>query len=222
VLKYAFWAETNPDSIKALWHECDNKPDNLPIRWDSIEVRIIVIAPNILRSTLDIVDKINYQVDLVEVNRWVEGDNSFFLVTRLEQEKKSTKTKTVSGMAVYDEDFYKREYNKNSAVQFLKYAKELEELVKAQGWALEIKFNKSYCGYKAGFFNAFGIQFVGAKTFAFFLKLSEKEAKEVSIPMTKYESQWKQATYYIEPGKTKTKDYLPLFEMAYKRLSGRE
>lgn len=222
VLKYAFWAETNPDSIKSLWHECDNKPDNLPIRWDSIEVRIIVIAPKILRSTLDIVDKINYQVDLVEVNRWVEGDNSFFLVTRLEQEKKSTKTKPVSGMAVYDEDFYKREYNKNSAVQFLKYAKELEELVKAQGWALEMKFNKSYCGYKAGFFNAFGIQFVGSKTFAFFFKLSEKEANEVSISMTKYESQWKQATYYIEPGKTKTKDYLPLFEMAYKRLSGRE
>jgi len=85
-----------------------------------------------------------------------------------------------------------------------------------------MKFNKSYCGYKAGFFNAFGIQFVGSKTFAFFVKLSEKEAKEVAIPMTKYESQWKQATYYIEPGKTKTKDYLPLFEMAYKRLSGRE
>lgn len=222
VLQYAFWAESNPDSIKSLWLECENKPDSLTISWDSFEVRIIIIAPRILRSTLDIKEKINYTVDLVEVNRWVEGENSFFLVTRLEPEKKTFKTKPVSGMAVYDEEFYKREYNKNSAVQFLKYAKELEDLVKAQGWALEMKFNKSYCGYKAGFFNAFGIQFVGSKTFAFFFKLSEKEAKEVFIPMTKYESQWKQATYYIEPGKTKTKDFLTLFEMAYKRLSGRE
>lgn len=222
VLQYAFWAESNPDSIKSLWLECDNKPDSLSISWDSFEVRIIVIAPRILRSTLDIVEKINYPVDLVEVNRWAEGANSFFLVTRLEPDKKATKTKPVTGLAVYDEEFYKREYNKNSAVQFLKYAKELEELVKAQGWALEMKFNKSYCGYKAGFFNAFGIQFVGSKTFAFFFKLTEKEAKEFTIPMNKYESQWKQATYYIEPGKTKTKDYLPLFEMAYKRLSGRE
>lgn len=221
VLQYAFWAESNPDSIKSLWLECDNKPDSLSISWDSFEVRIIVIAPRILRSTLDIVEKINYTVDLVEVNRWVEGDNSFFLVTRLEPEKKATKTKPVTGLTVYDEEFYKRQYNKNSAVQFLKYAKELEELVKAQGWALEMKLNKSYCGYKAGFFNAFGIQFVGSKTFAFFFKLSENEAKEAPIPMTKYESQWKQATYYIDPGKTKTKDYLPLFEMAYKRLSGR-
>lgn len=222
VLQYAFWAESNPDSIKSLWLECETKPESLTISWDSFEVRIIIIAPRILRSTLDIKEKINYTVDLVEVNRWVEGESSFLLVTRLEPEKKAYKTKPVSGMDVYDEEFYKREYNKNSAVQFLKYAKELEELVKTQGWALEMKFNKSYCGYKAGFFNAFGIQFVGSKTFAFFFKLSEKEAKEVSIPMTKYESQWKQATYYIEPGKTKTKDYLPLFEMAYKRLSGRE
>jgi hypothetical protein len=69
VLKYAFWAETNPDSIKSLWHECDNKPDNLPIRWDSIEVRIIVIAPKILLSTLDIVDKIK----VLPQNLWVNS-----------------------------------------------------------------------------------------------------------------------------------------------------
>lgn len=90
VLQYAFWAESNPDSIKSLWLECDNKPDNLSITWESFEVRIIVIAPRILRSTLDIVEKINYPVDLVEVNRWADGANSFFLVTRLEPEQKAT------------------------------------------------------------------------------------------------------------------------------------
>ncbi len=34
VLQYAFWAETNPDSIKSLWFECEKKPDDLPISWD--------------------------------------------------------------------------------------------------------------------------------------------------------------------------------------------
>ncbi|MDL1971455.1 MAG: hypothetical protein LWW94_10950, partial [Candidatus Desulfofervidaceae bacterium] len=62
VLQYAFWAETNPDSIKSLWLECENKPDDLSISWDNFQVRIIVIAPSILRSTLDIVEKINYPV----------------------------------------------------------------------------------------------------------------------------------------------------------------
>lgn len=220
VLQYAFWAESNPDSIKSLWLECDNKPDNISIQWDSFQVRIIVIAPKILQSTLDIKDKINYQVDLVEVNRWVEGGNSMLLVSRLEQEPKSTKIKTVSGLQIYDEEFYKREYNKQSAIQFLKYAKEVEEIIKSNNWALETKFNKSYCGFKAGFFNAFGVQWIGSRTFAFFFKLPESEAKEVQIEMTRYEVQWKQAVYFIDPGKTKTKDYSLLFEKAYRKLTG--
>ena len=41
------------------------------------------------------------------------------------------------------------------------------------------------------------------------------------IKMTKYEKHWKEAAYYIKPGKTKTKDFLPLFEMAYKKLTGK-
>ena len=220
VLQYAFWAETNPDSIKTLWLECENKPDDLSISWDSFQVRIIVIAPSIFRSTLDIVDKINYPVDLIEVKRWVEGQNSMFLVNKLETERKSIRSKPTTGLQVYDEDFYKKEFNKQSAIEFIKYAKEVERFIAAKDWNLELKFNKHYCGFKAGFFNAFGIQWVGSKTFAFFFKLSEEEAKQADIQMTKYEGQWKQAVYYIEPGKTKIKDYEPLFEMAYRKLTG--
>ena len=38
--------------------------------------------------------------------------------------------------------------------------------------------------------------------------------------MTKYENDWKDAVYYIQPGKTKTKDFLPLFKIAYKKFLG--
>lgn len=219
VLQYAFWAETNPDSIKSLWLECENKPDDLTISWDNFQVRIIIIAPNILRSTLDIVNKINYPVDLIEVKRWVEGDNQLLLVNKLEEELRRP-SKPVTGLQVYDAEFYKKQYNKKSAEEFLRYVKTVEKLIKEKGWALETKYNKHYCGFKAGFFNAFGIKWIGSKTFAFFFKLSEEEAKQIPIPMTKYEAQWKEAVYYIEPGKTKTKDFLPLFEMAYKKLTG--
>ena len=68
VLQYAFWAETNPDSIKSLWLEAESKPDDLSVTWDDFDVRIMVIAPTILRSTLDIVNKINYPVDLIEAS----------------------------------------------------------------------------------------------------------------------------------------------------------
>jgi len=220
VLQYAFWAETNPDSIKSLWLETDDKPDDLSISWDDFKVRIIIIAPKILHSTLDIVDKINYQVDLIEVNRWKEGENQLLFVNKLEKEEKRNKYKPVSGLEIYDEEFYKREYNKESAKYFLKYVNEVEAIIKERKWNLETKFNKHYCGFKAGFFNAFGIKWVGSKTFAFFFKLTESEAKNILPTITKYETLWKEAIYYIVPNETKTTEFIPVFEKAYRKLTG--
>lgn len=219
VLQYAVWAESNPDSIKSLWLECDNKPEDISISWEDFQVRIVVIAPEILRSTLNFVDKINYPIDLIEIKRWVEDQNHLLLVNKLEEEKKR-KVSPVKGMAVYDKEFYMKNYNKKSVEKFFAYIKEVEKIIKDNEWQLEIKFNKHYCGFKAGFFNTFGVKWIGTKTFAFFFKLSEAEAKKHAIEMTRYESQWKEAVYYIEPGKTKTKDFLPLFEAAYKKRTG--
>ncbi len=220
VLQYAFWAETNPDSIKSLWLECDNKPDSLSISWESFQVRIIILAPKIYLSTLEIVEKINYPVDLIEVTRWVEGDNHLLLVNKLETDKRKFKIKPVSGLQLYDDEFYKKQYNKESAKYFLSYVKEVNKIIHDKGWNLETKFNKHYCGFKAGFFNAFGIKWIGTRTFAFFFKLSEQEANAINIPMTKYETLWKEAVYYIDPKKTKANEFNGLFEMAYKKLTG--
>jgi len=220
VLQYAFWAETNPDSIKSLWLECENKPDDIQISWDNFEIRIIVLAPEILKSTLDIVNKINYPVDLIEVKKWEEGDNHLILVNQLAKEHKPP-VRPSAGLETYDEAFYKKNYNKSSAVQFIKYSLDLNNLVKERNWNLEMKYNKHYCGFKAGFFNAFGIQWVGSKSFAFFIKISETEAKKLSPKMTRYLNQWKQAMYYIDPEKTKVQDYIPHFEAAYRLLAGK-
>lgn len=219
VLTYAVWAESNPNSIKSLWLECENKPEDISISWEDFQVRIVVIAPDISRSTLNFVNKINYQVDLIEIKRWVEDHNHLLLVNKLEEEKKR-KVTPVKGMMVYDKDFYMKNYNKKSVEQFFVYIKEVEKIIKDNEWPLETKFNKHYCGFKAGFFNAFGIKWIGTKTFAFFFKLSETEAKKHTQKLTRYESQWKLAVYYIEPGKTKTKDFLPLLEAAYKKRTG--
>lgn len=219
VLKYAFWAENSPDSVKSLWLECDNRPDDITISWENLQVRILVIAPSIRRSTLDLVDKINYSVDLIEVKRWIEGENEFLLFNKLVQDPKKT-TKPVSGQSTYDESFYKTLYNKTSVDQFLKYSRELEKYVKDQGWNLDIKFNKSYCAFKAGFFNVFGITWIGSKTFALFFKLTKKESETLKIPMNRYESQWKESVYFIIPGKTKLSNFNHLFELAYKKRTG--
>lgn len=219
VLQYAIWAERSPDSIRVLLSQCKDAPEDLKIDWQSFKVRIIVVAPSILPSTLEVVDKINYEVDLLEISRWIEGDNHFLLVNRLETDEKKPRPKPVAGLASYDEDFYKGKYNPQSAVLFMQLAREVEKLVNKKGWNLEQKFNKFYCGFKAGFFNAFGIKWIGTKTLAFFFKLSEREAKKIGVKYTKYEKLWKEVYVYVEPGKTKVSQLMPLFEAAYKKLS---
>ena len=128
VLEYAFWAERNPDSIKSLWLECANRPDDIAVSWENLQVRILVIAPSILMSTLGLIDKINYPVDLIEVKRWVERKNEILLVNKLEPEP-ARPTKPTRGKAVYDEAFYKTLFNNKSVEEFLKYCRELERLV---------------------------------------------------------------------------------------------
>lgn len=222
VLQYAFWAENNPDSIKSLWLECENKPEDTTITWDDLQVRIVIIAPTILRSSLHLVNKINYPVDLIEVKRWIEGDDEFLLVNQLEEEASAKKqSRPVSGLKIYDEAFYKTERNSKSVDEFMRYTREVEKLVSKKGWQLETKFNKGYCGFKAGFFNAFGVNWWGTKSFGFFVKITQSEAKRLRPLPTNYSHRWKEAYYKIEPGKTKTANFIPVFEFAYRKLAGR-
>jgi hypothetical protein len=220
VLQYAFWAESNPDSIKSLWLELEEKPEDIAISWDDFEVRIIVIAPRILPSTLDIVEKINYQVDLIEINRWVDGENQLLLVKKLESEEKKQKAKPVSGLATYNKDFYEGHYNKESVKIFFDFIEETEQIIRTSDWPLETKYNKHYVGFKVGFFNLFGIHWIGTKTLAFFFKITESEAKKFSTPMTRYDKQFKQAYFYIDPKKTKASDLKDIFSYTYKKFAG--
>ncbi len=219
ILEYALWAETNPDSIKSLWLEKENRPDDINVTWEAIQVRIIVIAPEIHPSTLILANKISYQVDLIEVVRWIEHENEFLLVSKLEPPPQQ-RVRPVSGLSEYNEEFYKDNYNRDSAKHFVNYCHSIENLVAKQNWNLQVKFNKSYCGFKAGFFNAFGVQWVTSKTIALFFKLPESEVKQLAVSVTRYESQWKRAVVVITPDVTEISHYMKLFEAAYKRLSG--
>lgn len=224
VLTYAFWAQKNPDSIKNLWLETPEQPEDVVVNWDNYEVRIIIIAPAIERSTLELVNTINYPVDLIEIKRWVEGTNQFLLVNKLEPEQPK-KVKTIRGLEVYDRAFYEGHYNKNSVETFLSFAQETEKIIKTKGWPLEKKFNKHYCGFKHGFFNAFGIKWIGSKTFAFFFKLPKSVAEKIQpegLKMDRYEDQWKEAVYKIDPSATKVETFLPLFQKALDFVMGKE
>ncbi|MDA8002484.1 MAG: endonuclease NucS [Alphaproteobacteria bacterium] len=221
LLKYAFWAEKNPDSIKALWLERDTTPDDLSINWDSVEVRIIVIAPQIKRETMDFVERVTYDVELIEVTQWVDGDDTFLLVDRLEADKSSAKVRIVGGQQVYDEAFYKKWRNTKSVDAFLQYVREVHDLSVAKKWNLEKKFNKNHCSFKLGSSNAFGVKWLGTASFAFFVRLTEQEAKQ-ACPNFEWHSSTRdgRVVYPIKIGETKTPDYEKLFRLAYKKLAG--
>jgi hypothetical protein len=218
VLEYAIWAETNPDSIRVLWQELEDAPEDIEIDWDNLQIRIIVIAPKIMQSAVDSAQKINYPVDFLEINRWIYKENQFYIIKKLEKEIKQTKTKTVHGLPVYDEKYYRTYRNPESVKQFMKYSRELNKLIKKNNWKLEMKYNKYYCGFNQGFFRAFGIKWLGTKSLGFFAMISEQEAKKLRVPVTRYLTNWKQALYLIEPGKTKVSDYTKVFKFAYEKL----
>jgi hypothetical protein len=222
VLRYAIWAEANPDSIKALWLECKDKPEDMNINWDGLSIKIIIIAPAIKLSVLKTVNKINYEVELLEINKFAVKDNEFILVDKLEPEDRPA-ARTTRGLGIYDREFYLENYNNKSVDVFFHTIDKVEKLVKGKGWKLEKKLNKGYAGFKYGFPNVFGVNWVGSKTFCLFFKLPKNIADRTKIPGTKpyrYEEQWNQVLYKVDDKSFDIHKLMPLFEASYKYITG--
>ncbi len=221
LVKYAIWAKNYPDSIKALWLEKDDRPDDINIEWGNIEVRLIIIAPAVLQSAINSAQEIVSSVEFIEINRWIHGNNHFFLIKKLQKENKKNKSKPSHGLQEYNEEYYKSQKNINSVKDFMKYTKDLNKIVKMNKWELEMKYNANSCVFKSGFFRAFGIKWTSSKSIALFAMISESEAQSFKNSLYKYQTEWKQALYLIEPGKTKISDYTKVLKFAYEKLKGK-
>jgi hypothetical protein len=222
VLRYALWAETNPDSIRALWLECKDKPENISLNWEALNVKIIIIAPSIKLNVLRTVNKINYEVELLEVKKFAVCKNEFILVNKLEPEAPSVK-KITRARGIYDKEFYLEEYNNNSVEVFFHTIDKVENLVKKQKWGLTKKMNKGYAGFKYGFQNVFGITWVGSRSFCIFFKITRKIADKINISGLKsyrYEDQWNQVLYKVEKKDYNIHKLLPLFKASYQYIKG--
>jgi len=222
VLRYAIWAETNPDSIRALWLEARDVPDDVSIDWDNLSVRIIIMAPSIPATVLRLVNKINYEVELLEVQRFGADEDEFILVNKREPEAPA-RLGVTKGTPEYDKEFYKKHRNNQSVDMFFAVSGRIDRLVAEQGWALEKKFNKGYIGYKHGFLNVFGLTWLGSKSFALFFKVPSEVADEHQPPdwePHRYEEEWKQVLYKVDNVDTPLDALAPLFEAAYTGIVG--
>lgn len=198
VLNYALWAETNPDSIKNLWREAEI--ESIEPDWDNLQIRIMIVAPEIKQHLAKFISKIGYPIDLLEIKKFNIGKDKFIVLSKIEANFPSAKS--VHGRQNYDITYYSsRGYNKKSVKDFEKVVARVESFIKKNKLELEIKFNQNYVGFKYGFPLVFGIQWIGSKSFGFFFKMPKSKMKKVvvsGLEFRGYSDRWNQVEYKVE------------------------
>jgi hypothetical protein len=220
VLQYAIWAETNPDSIKALWLEAKNRPEDIEINWEGLELRVIVIGPDYRLNVLRMSQRIGYAIELLEVTRFISEKEEFILIERLE-EQPSRKVNITKGMEIYDRKFYEREHGEEATGELLKAVSEVENIIKKNGWNLETKFNKYYVGFKYGNSNPFTISWGGTKAWYVNFRVSEAKGRNLKVTnwrFQRYDSGWKHVIFRKTNPKASVSELESLFTEAYEAI----
>ena len=174
IMRYAVWAETHQDTIRLWWREADATPDGLEIDWERLQIRLVVLAPSIKPTVPRLVKKLGYEVDLIEIKKFVVGSDEIIVVNQLESPVEEGRA-SAKGMAVYNKEFYKDRKNPRSVDAFFKLQAELERIVKSKGWNLEPKINANYAAFKHDSRNVFGVSWSGTKSFEIFVHLPKNK-----------------------------------------------
>jgi len=213
VLRYAIWAQENPAEIENLWVKSDKQPEEYQINFDGYDVRILIIAPEIDPSTAAAIKKLNYDVELIEIKRWADKNNEFFLVNKIESPE-TKKITQIRGHGDYTEQEYNEHHNNTSVKRFMTLSQQLKKISNKKNWPLELKYNKNYCGLKYGHYLVAGINWWGSKTFRLFVMVPEKIAKKFEPKGAKYYGDSDKTTSYELDGVTSLEKYTPLFQKA--------
>lgn len=222
VLGYAIWAETNPDSIKAIWLESNQKPDDIEIDWDNIDIRIILVAPNFKTTVPRMAGKIGYPIDLVQIKRYSFENNEFISVEFLDKPipQKFTTTKTTLD---WDWDYYEKEHGVEATSQFKKAVEDIDEYTKKMNWSIPYNINKYYTGFKIANKVIFNVAWNG--TYAWSIRFKIPKEKAIGFSGDVWEFQTYSSTFkeaYFRPKNPKSaniQELEPFFIEAYKRLS---
>ena len=223
ILGYAIWADTNPDSIKAIWLESINKPDDIELDWDNIEIRVIVVAPGFSTTIPRMARKIGYQIDLVQIQRFAFEENEFVLVDIIE-EKPQLRISTTKVMEDWDWDYYEKEHGKKATEQFHNTVDGLKVFVDKNNLDLPYNLNKYYTGFKLGSKLVFHVAWHGTHAWKVEIKIPGELAKEFtgeSWEMQRFDEKWGKAIFRpIDPENADTSELEPLLLAAYKNISG--
>lgn len=221
-LSYAIWAETNPDSVKAVWLESKQRPEDVEIDWDKLEIRVILIAPSFSRTVPRMAGKIGYAIDLIQVRRYCFEDEEFLLVEVLEDKPPRVGVTTVK--TDWDWDFYESEHGKEATAQFRQAVDAIAALVKRRGWDTPYNLNKGYTGFKLGNKLVFLVAWGGTYAWKVVLKIPEDRARAfqgTDWEFQNYDASFHQAVFRpLHPEAPDITELEPLLVEAYKHISG--
>ncbi len=226
VMRYAFWVETNPDSIKVLHSEKKSDEEDFEFDWSQKpSIRILIVAPSFNQSVRKLISKVNYDIELIELKKFNDGGNDFVFINQIEdKEIKPYKASTLRYTGEYDEEFYLSQRNSHSVPIFMRVANLMELYLKNKGWDLTRSNNKNYISFKYGFPIVCGVKWIGSKSIGIFFKISKEFAENNQIPefpLYKYQEQWNEATYKIDSVDIDLSKLDFFFEQAYKQISGK-
>jgi hypothetical protein len=224
ILGYAIWADTNPDSIKAIWLEAEDQPEEIQIDWDNIEIRCIVIAPSFNTDIVRMASKMGYQIDFYQIQRFVHENEEFILVEEAikSPDKKITSTK---GKEDWSWEFYEEEHGKEAVKQFRMTVEAIDTYVKGLGLELPYNLNKYYTGFKFGTKVIFSVSWGGTHAWKIKMKLPENKVSKLNTENWEFQRYDKTFNEVIIRPKNVHKidiDGLkPYLTMAYQYVSGK-
>lgn len=222
-LSYAIWAETNPDSIKAIWLESKNKPEGIEIDWEDIDIRIILVAPSFKPAVSRMAGKIGYPVDLIQIKRYCFDQDEFLMVDFIKPEV--SKVGVTKPMGEWTWEFYESEHGKEATAQFRNMVEIIDKMSKEQGWNLPYNLNKYYAGFKLGNRVVFQVHWSGTYAWNLKFKLPEDIARNFKgkhWEFQKYDSNFDEAIFRpLKPDSPDISEIKPLFIEAYHFVSGR-
>lgn len=219
VLNYALWAESNPDSLRNLWIEAS--AEGVEPNWDNLQIRIMIVAPEIKQHLAKFMSKIGYPVDLLEIKKFNLGKNEFIILNKIEVS--DIASRPVHSKKAYDFAFYARNHNKESVKKFEEVVRKVERFLKKNGLDLEKRFSQNYVGFKYGFPLVFGIQWLGTKSFGFFFKMPKSMMKKIivsGLEFKGYVDRWSQVEYKINLVNFDIEKLLPVFTASNKYIKG--
>jgi hypothetical protein len=239
ILPYYSFVKSHPDSLKfrALSDEkFMSKLASLEIDREKLDKglesdpKVILVAPRFKKELLDVVDYLNFDIELVEIYRYKTDVGEFLVIVNKPQSTAPAKA-TVKVMEEWNWEKYQKEGVSEKKIEIAKGIKDqLDIIVEREKIPIEPIFRKLYIPYQSGRSNVFWIDLgytswtTGDILITFYLdKKPYLEAEGIKIEHTK--TKWNEEYNLWSIFFNKAVDLsplIPLIKKSYEYVTGQK